>query len=195
MTLVFGRHLGLWLTFFKIFLKFYRPNSKLIDNQIDVVSFRLCTHLQYFSQISPMRAAAFCHCLSWFIIWYSPLIRVYGWRRNPSAVSQLWVVVVTVFSLWSVVISVEWEPVVVNPAGRVRSPPLRRWGSAARQRWPGCRSAIRPTRRRVTTPSRSQTVWRPTPEPSTSPDKVKKELTLLSQINVSNQCLYSVLFY
>lgn len=56
--------------------------------------------------------------------------------------------------------------------GRVRSPPPRRWGSAARQRWPGCRSAIRPTRRRVTTPSRSQTACRPTPEPSTFQGKV-----------------------
>lgn len=58
------------------------------------------------------------------------------------------------------------------PAGTVRSPPRRRWGSAARQKWPGCRSATRLTRRRVTTPWRSQTACRPTPGPLTSLDKV-----------------------
>lgn len=80
-------------------------------------------------------------------------------------------------SVFDLTLSV-WElnPVTcdVNPAGRVRSPPLRRWGLVAQQRWPGCRSVIRLTRRRVTTPSRSPTACRPTPEPLTSPDKVKK---------------------
>lgn len=57
-------------------------------------------------------------------------------------------------------------------AGRVRSPPLRRWGSVVQPRWPGCRSATRPTRRRVTIPSRSQTASRSTPGPLTCLDKV-----------------------
>ncbi len=69
----------------------------------------------------------------------------------------------------------------VTLAGRVRLPPLRRWGSAAQQRWPGCRSVIRLTRRRVTTPSRSPTVCRLTSEPLTSPDKVGT-----SQLNFCN---------
>lgn len=65
-----------------------------------------------------------------------------------------------------------WSSEGLTPAGRARSRPQRRWGSAAPPRWPGCRSATRPTRRKVTTPSRSPTASPPTPASSTCPDKV-----------------------